>query len=216
MPGGKKRIFVSSFSEMTIREFLDQAASDAPTPGGGGVAALAGALGGAMASMAANFTLGKAKYAEHEPYIRRLLADLAPVIDDLRRAVDDDAAAFSGISLAYALPRATDEDKARRREAVTAALSAAMRVPLRVLRRAAEAAETLPDLARRGNANLLSDVEVAAIMLAAAARAARVNIRANSASLDTDEARAAEAEGERLTARTAALADEVGSLIRQR
>jgi formiminotetrahydrofolate cyclodeaminase len=206
---------MSSFSDMTIKDFLDQASSSAPTPGGGGIAALAGALGGAMASMAANFTLGKAKYAGHEPYIRQLLGNLAPIIDDLRRSVDDDATAFSGIAGSYALPKAADEEKARRKAAVTAALTASMRVPLRVLRRSAEAAELLPDLARRGNANLLSDVEVAAVMLAAAARAALVNVRANSASLDSDEARAAEAEGERLKARTAAIADEVGTIIRE-
>lgn len=207
---------MTDFSNMTIRDFLAQAASDAPIPGGGGIAALVGALGCSMASMAANFTLGKAKYAEHQEFIASFLAAITPLQDSLRVAVDDDATAFSGIAAAYALPKATDEEKARRKAAIDAALTASMRVPLAVLRRCGDAAEQLPELARRGNANLLSDVEVAAIMIAAAARAALVNVYANSASLATDEARQAEAEGERIKRRTAEVADEVGGIIRQR
>lgn len=207
---------MNSFSSMTLGDFLARAASNAPTPGGGAVAALAGALGASMASMAANFTLGKPKYAEHEQAIKEILAALAPAIDALRCAVDDDARAFSAISAAYALPKTTDTEKEQRQAAVAAALTDSMRVPLRVLRHCAGTAELLPELARRGNKNLLSDVDVAAIMLAAAARAALVNVHANSSSLATDEARAAEAEGERLTAGTAALADEVHAIVRER
>lgn len=207
---------MSDFSAMTIADFLRQAASDAPTPGGGGIAALAGALGGAMASMAANFTLGKPKYAEHETFIRDTVEKLTPLIDALRRAVDDDARAFAGISRAYALPKGDDAEKAKRKEAVDAALTESMRVPLKVARHCGEAAALLPELARRGNANLLSDVDVAGIMLAAAARAALVNIYANSSMLGTGEARDAEAEGERLACRALGISEEIADIIRSR
>ena len=207
---------MKSFSDYTLAEFLDQAASDAPVPGGGGVAAMAGALGGAMAAMAANFTVGKAKFAEHAGLMYDTLNRLRPLIDDFRQAVDDDARAFSGISEAYKLPRGDDAEKAARKAAIDAALDASMQVPLRVARHCCEAAELLPPLAGAGNPNLLSDVMVSAVMLEAAARAALVNILVNSRSLDTDAARAAETEGRRIVARLAAVASEVDTIIEGR
>ncbi|MDR3077424.1 MAG: cyclodeaminase/cyclohydrolase family protein, partial [Planctomycetota bacterium] len=86
---------MNDLTALTLREFLDQAASDAPAPGGGGVAALAGALGTAMAAMAANFTVGKPKFAQHDGLMRRALAEMASLGESLRQAVNADAEAFS-------------------------------------------------------------------------------------------------------------------------
>lgn len=177
---------MSDFATMPLDRFLEQAASDAPTPGGGGIAALAGALGGAMAAMAANFTVGKPKFTEHDALMRETLAKLEPLIRDLRDALDGDAAAFSGISAAYRLPRNTDGEKAARGKAIQEALFASMQTPLAVLEKCREAAGLLPALAGAGNPNLLSDVEVAAIMLEAAAKAAEVNVLANARQLKGD------------------------------
>lgn len=207
---------MKSFSDMTLAEFLQVAASDAPTPGGGGIAALSGCLGAAMASMAIRFTVGREKFAEHEDVLQDILAKLGAILDDLRAGIDDDAVAFGGISEAYKLPRGTDEEKAARRAAIDAALTASMRVPARILRRCGEAAEMLPDAAMRSNPNLLSDVEVAVFMVHAAARAALTNVFANSRSLKTDEARAAEAEGERIETRITVLEARVREIIRER
>ena len=66
----------SPYVRRPMQEYLDEAASNAPTPGGGSVSALAGALGTTMASMAANFTVGKKKYAEVEEEVKTLLAKL--------------------------------------------------------------------------------------------------------------------------------------------
>lgn len=205
-----------NFSEATVEDFLRQAASGSPAPGGGAVAALAGALGGCMASMVANFTLGKPQFAEHEEAIQKILKELRPLIEDFRAAVDDDARAFSGIADAYKLPKSSDDEKNRRKDSIRTALTASMKVPLRVLRCCAEAVDMLPEIARRGNPNLLSDASVAAIMLSASAQAALVNVHANSSSLDTGEAREAEAEGKRITAHVAEIAREVESIIRHR
>ncbi len=194
------------FSSMTLAEFLDQAASDAPVPGGGGIAALAGALGASMASMAANFTVGRPKFAEHDALMRETIAALKEAVARLLAAVDGDAAAFSGISAAYRLPKNTDDEKAARKAAVDAALAASMRVPLGMTRHCLAAAKLLPPLAEKGNPNLLSDVAVAAILLGAAAEAALVNILVNAKSLDTPEARGAEDEGKRAVADIADIA----------
>ena len=195
-----------SFSDSTIRDFLNQAASDAPVPGGGGIAALVAALGASMASMAANFTVDRPKFAEYDALMRDTLAKLSPLIDGLRDGMDADARAFSGISLAYKLPRGTEEEKSARKAAIQAALAASMREPMAVLEKCLAAAELLPSLAGAGNPNLLSDVEVAAIMLEAAAKAARTNVLVNSGQLAGDGARQAETEADRIVAKTAALA----------
>lgn len=189
------------FPEKSIAEFIDLAASDAPTPGGGGIAALAGALGACMASMAGNFTVGKPKFAAVEAETRSILAGLAPLIARLRDGIDADAVAFESISAAYKLPRESDADKAARRAAVEQALTASMRVPLAVLADCLAAAAPLPRLAAIANPNLLSDVEVAAIMLDAAGRAARVNVMVNAGQLTGAEAEAAIADSARDQAR---------------
>lgn len=207
---------MASFADMPLGQFVAQAASDSPVPGGGGIAALAGALGSAMAAMAANFTAGKPKFAEHDASMRQTLSALEPLIRGLTRAVDADAAAFSGISEAYKLPRDTDEAKAKRKAAIEEALTSSMRVPLAVARQCREAAELLPPLAEAGNPNLLSDVEVAGILLEAAARAARVNVLVNSGPLRSDEARKAEAEAEKAVARAAELSARAAAIIAQR
>ncbi len=205
-----------SFLDDKLGRFLDRAASGEPVPGGGAVAALAGALGAAMASMAANFTVGKPKFARHDAAIRNILEQLAPLGVSLRRAVDEDALAFSAISEAYRLPRDSEEDKARRRQAVAAALAGAMRTPLEVGHVCQRAAEFLPELAEIANPNLLSDVEVAAIMLEAAARAALVNVLVNANQLANDEGKGAEAFARTTLARVGELAAQTVAAIEKR
>lgn len=207
---------MSNFATMSLKEFLEQSASGAPTPGGGGIAALAGALGASMASMAANFTAGKPKFAEHDEAMRTILAKLRPLIANLLAAVDGDAAAFSGISAAYKLPKTTDEEKSARKTAIDAALTASMRVPAGMVRDCLAAAELLPELAEKGNPNLLSDVTVAAIMLRASAEAAQVNVLVNSKSLFTSEAESAEADAARALARITELSEKTKRIVAER
>lgn len=207
---------MSNFATMSLKEFLEQSASGAPTPGGGGIAALAGALGASMASMAANFTAGKPKFAEHDEAMRTILAALRPLIASLLAAVDGDAAAFSGISAAYKLPKTTDEEKSARKTAIDAALTASMRVPAGMVKDCLAAAEILPELAEKGNPNLLSDVTVAAIMLRASAEAAQVNVLVNSKSLFTPEAESAETDAARALARITELSEKTKRIVAER
>ncbi len=207
---------MTTFAQTPLNQFIQQAASDAPVPGGGGIAALAGALGAAMASMAANFTVGKPKFVEHDALMRETLAALNPLIAGFTKAIDNDADAFSAISQAYKLPRETDEQKQTRKQAINTALTASMRVPLSVCLQCKEAAELLPPLAETGNPNLLSDVEVAGIMLEAAVRAGRTNVLVNSASLQSDEARQAEISAEQAVNRVLELSASAAASIAKR
>lgn len=169
--------------ELSLLQYLEQAASDSPTPGGGSVAALVGALGTCMASMAANFTLGRKKYAAVEGEIRHLLERLGGYRAALLEAMEEDEKAFLAVGEAYRMPHTTEEETKVRDQAIQAALRGAMRPPREVMRVVVETLELLPRLAEIGNPNLISDTGVAAILLEAAGRAARLNLDINLRSL---------------------------------
>lgn len=194
--------------KMSVEDFIKEAASDAPTPGGGGIAALVGALGASMASMAANFTVGRPKFAEVDVETRKIIDRLTPLIGDMAAGVDADATAFASISQAYKLPKETDREKDARRSAIHDALTAAMKAPDALLADCLRAAELLPRLAAVANPNLLSDVEVAAIMLEAAGRAARVNILVNAGQLP-------DAKTEKVLAHAELAVEKLGGLLNE-
>lgn len=165
--------------QQPIDAYIREAASGSETPGGGSVSALCGALASCMASMAAAFTAGKPKYAEVEDEIRSTLATLDAQRGILMKAVDGDAEAFHKITAVYGMPKATEEEKAARDAAMQEALQGGMAVPLDVMRACVEALVCLPRLAEVGNKNLITDTGVAAILLDAACRAARLNVAIN-------------------------------------
>lgn len=171
------------FRNQTIDAYVTDAASDKPTPGGGSIAALAGALGSCMASMAAHFTAGKKKFAEVEDEIMAILDAIKPLREELLCCMEEDALAFATIGKAYSLPKETDEEKAFRAAEIQNSLGAAMTVPLRVMEAAVAGLRQLPQLAEIGNPNLVSDTGVAAILLEASVRAAFLNVRINAVSI---------------------------------
>jgi formiminotetrahydrofolate cyclodeaminase len=169
----------SPYVRRPMQEYLDEAASNAPTPGGGSVSALAGALGTTMASMAGNFTVGKKKYAEVEEEVKGLLAELDAARAELLAATQSDTEAYSGVGAAYGMPKSTDEEKAARREAIQAALEAAMQPPLEAVRSCTAALRATRRLLDIANKNLITDVGVAGLLLDAAARGAYLNVAVN-------------------------------------
>jgi len=211
----ESRIYINK-----VGYYLDLRDQDGtPLPGGGSVAALAGALAAAMAAMSARFTAGRKKYAavadEVDAFIIR--ADAARVT--LLAAVDADADAFAAVGAAYAMPKgepgapAADE----RRQAVAAASRAAAAVPFSVLRAALALLEELPRLAETGNANLVSDTGVAAELARAAVAAAAMNVAVNWSGFDDEALAAAQREEcRRATARADRLAVQVRAAIGRR
>jgi methenyltetrahydrofolate cyclohydrolase len=191
--------------EQTIGGWLDELASAAPAPGGGAVAAMHAAMAAGLVSMVCELTVGRPKYAEHEPTMREVLAEAGERRRAAIQLAADDAAAFTAVTTAYRLPKGTDEEKAARGEAIQEALREAADVPLRT---AALAAEIL-QLARRirpgANVNVLSDVAVAAVSARAAMQAAAVNVEVNRAAMTDVVARA------RLEAELARIGDEVAA-----
>jgi len=162
-----------------VETYLADAAAKLPAPGGGSVSALAGALGASMAAMAANFTVGKKKFRDVEPEVRAILEQCDAGWKRLLELMDADVAAYSTVSAAYGMPKGTDAEKAARRAAIQDALKVALAEPLATLRQCHALIELLDRLVETANPNLISDVGVAAILLEAALRGAKINVEIN-------------------------------------
>ena len=163
----------------SLGTFLDQLASSAPTPGGGSVAALCGALSAALSSMVANLTLGREKYRDVEPTIREALEASERLRAEFTQLIADDIAAYGVLSAAYRLPKATPEEQAQRSAQIQEALQGAAEAPLRIAERARQALDLCRTLGEIGNVNVISDVGVAAITAHAALESAELNVLIN-------------------------------------
>ena len=168
-----------SLTNKTVVEFLDALASSAPAPGGGSVAALSGSLGAALVSMVCNLTLGKKKYADVQEDIADLVAQSEALRGELTDLIDADVAAFTGVSTAYRMPRATPEEKAARSAAIQDALRGATVVPMQVAAACVKVLDLCTPAAEMGNVNAVSDAGVAALMAEAGLRSAALNVIIN-------------------------------------
>ena len=162
-----------------LRKYLDETASGSPTPGGGSVAALVGALGAALTSMVCNFTVGKKKYKEVESEVNEILSQAETIRANLLDLSVEDIRVYRQVSAAYSLPKRTDHERQVRSDAIQTALKAAMEVPLKAAVCCYQVLELNKPLLEKGNRNLISDVGVAAILAEAALRASIVNVEIN-------------------------------------
>ena len=169
---------------MSDTTFIDQLASAAPTPGGGGASACVGALASALASMVGNLTVGKKTYADVEDDVRASLDRLAALRARLLALVDEDARAFEPLAAAYRLPKATPEEQAAKNAALQQALVGACDVPLAIMRAVAEVVDETEYLAHHGSRMARSDAGVAAAFARAASDGASLNVYINVASMD--------------------------------
>src|SRR4029077_19060452 len=102
----------------TVDDFLEQLAGSAPTPGGGSAAAIMGAMGAALVSMVCNVTTGKKGYDAVAAELNAVRDEAEQLRARLTAMIADDIAAFDGLMAAYRLPKASDEEKSRRAEAI--------------------------------------------------------------------------------------------------
>ncbi len=202
---------------MVDTEFVEALASAAPTPGGGGASAYAGALASALASMVGNLTVGKKKYAAVEERVQSELVELADTRRRLLELIGEDARAFEPLAAAYRLPRVTEEEAAAQQAALQAALVDACEVPLEIMRQCVEVVESCVFLARHGSVMALSDAGAAAVLAKAALQAASLNVVINIGSMaDADRAASYRNDMEDLLAAGVPLADEVYGEVVQR
>jgi len=179
-----------SCAGMELGGFADALASSAPTPGGGGASAVAGALGAALGSMVCSLTVGKKKYEAVEADIREILGKTEKLRTRLLALADRDAEVFAPLAKAYGMPK----DDPSRPEVMESALKTAVSAPLEIMGCCCEAIVLHEQLAVKGSALAVSDVGVGALFCLAALRAAALNVYVNTR-LMTDRAFAGEADG---------------------
>lgn len=162
-----------------MKKFISDLSSSSPAPGGGGAAALVGAVGLALGTMVGNLTSGKKKYADVQEDIERLIERSVALTERLEGLISEDAAAFEPLAAAYRLPSGTDEEKKRKEEVMQAGLQGAARVPLEIARASVEALELLDEYALKGSRLAVSDAGCGAAFCGAAVRAAEYNVLIN-------------------------------------
>lgn len=170
--------------DKTLGAFLDELASAAPTPGGGSVAALSGAMAAGLITMVCDLTIGKPQYADFEAEAQSLRDRAEKLRADLQQLAQADVEVFNRFSAAYRLPRTTDADAASRRAAIQKVARQAAEVPLRTARAAVSLLALCAPLARRGNRMAVSDVGVAVLLIQAAVPSALLNVSINLAILE--------------------------------
>ncbi|KAA0124573.1 methenyltetrahydrofolate cyclohydrolase [Methylobacterium sp. P1-11] len=168
----------------SIETFLTELASAAPTPGGGGAAAISGAMGAALVSMVCNLTIGKKKYVEVEAELKDVLAKSEGLRVALTGMIGEDVQAFDAVMGAYGLPKTTDDEKATRSEKIQAALKTACDVPLACCRACRAVIDLAAITADKGNLNVVSDAGVAVLSAYAGLRSAALNVYVNAKGLE--------------------------------
>ncbi|SHH24749.1 cyclodeaminase/cyclohydrolase family protein [Tepidibacter thalassicus] len=191
-------------------EFIEVLASKAAVPGGGGAAALVGAIGTALGSMVCNLTIGKKKYAEYEEKVKEILQRATEIQDELLKMVDEDAENFLPLSKAYGMPSSTDEEKKIKAETMEKALKKACEVPVKIVRTCYDAIKLHEELVDKGSKLAISDVGVGVQCLRAALISGQLNVIININSIKDEEyVKKVKEEIDRLVLEGTKLADEV-------
>jgi methenyltetrahydrofolate cyclohydrolase len=204
-------------TQQTIGAFLDELASGAPTPGGGSAAAIMGAMGAALISMVCNVTLGKKGHEAAAAELKIVRDESEKLRAALTSMVADDIAAFDALMTAYRLPKAGDDEKSRRAEAIQTSLRAATETPLACARACAQVIALSKRVGEQGYAGVVSDAGVGVLAANTALRSAALNVFINASSLkDRSFAAAATAEIEKLLDDCARESELIFDLVRSR
>ncbi|MBX3010719.1 MAG: cyclodeaminase/cyclohydrolase family protein [Caldilineaceae bacterium] len=166
-------------ADLTLRDFSDALAARHSTPGGGGAAALTGSQAAALLSMVINFTLGHKKYADVATKMQEWLAQSEALRHDLLALADRDVEVFNAVAACYAMPKATEAEKAARTTALQSALKAAAEVPFVVAEKCLTVLQLAAPVGEKGNANVVSDAGVAMYLAHAALHSALINVNIN-------------------------------------
>ena len=176
---GLPKTYANGLMDMSGRELVDEVSRGTPAPGGGSIAALAGSLGAALASMVANLTQGKAGSDAAETALLAAAEKAQRVKDALMLAAEEDTSAFNAYMDARRLPAGTSEEKAHRAEKMQQGLKLAIEVPLRTARLSFEAMESAEMAMRHGNPNSITDAMVGFTIAAAGVRGGIWNVLIN-------------------------------------
>lgn len=172
-------------------EILNQIDSASPTPGGGSVSALVGALGVCLVRMYGHLTINKKKFLALDEIIQTQFKNNFEQIiqqkEALVKAIDKDCDAYDAVMNAYRLPKSTQEEIQTRNEAIKKATYIAIESPYNIMTLSLEAIRLCKDLVEHGNINAISDLACGVIFLDAAIQGAGLNVQINLAMLDEEE-----------------------------
>ena len=204
-------------ADRPLREFVEETASESPTPGGGSVAAALGALGAALGTMVANLSSHRRGWDDRWEEFSDAAVDSKERHVELLRLVDDDTAAFNQVLAANRLPDASQAERAAKQEAIEQATKRAMDVPFRIMETALRSMDVIQRMAETGLESSVSDAGVAAICARAAVQGAFLNVRINAPGL-TDQAYAGGliTRGEEIERQAIAREQEVLEIVRQK
>jgi methenyltetrahydrofolate cyclohydrolase len=168
-----------AMAEKSCSQFLEVLASKAPVPGGGGAAAMGGAIGMALSNMVGNLTAGKKKFADVEDEVMALLEQGNQIIEDLKKLVDRDAEVFEPLSRAYGLPKDTPEEAAQKEKVMEDCSIEACSVPMEIMRKAYAGIKIHERMGQIGTKLAISDVGCGVIFLKAALISGQLNVMIN-------------------------------------
>lgn len=166
-------------SQCTCEDFAAKLASKEPVPGGGGVAALAGSLGAALASMVANYSIGKKKFLGMEAKHQEIIDKSCDLMNKLMALIDEDAENFAPLSKAYGMPSATEEEKAEKEKVLQQCLLVAASGPVKMVEYIYDAIKIQEELVDISTKIIISDVGCGVQMLKAALYSANLNVIVN-------------------------------------
>jgi glutamate formiminotransferase/formiminotetrahydrofolate cyclodeaminase len=214
---GKPSLPTKALVRRTVVDFTDEVSRHSPAPGGGSVAALAGALGAALASMVANLTHGKEGTEARDAELARVAGEAQRIKDALVVAVDADSEAFQGYMDALRMPRGTPEEAALRTRKMQEGLKSAVSVPWTTAQESLAAMRLARSVVTNGNPNSLSDGAVGVQIAFAGVRGALWNVLINLKDItDAEYVREKRAAVATLLAEARALAEESGNHVEER
>ncbi len=169
----------SRLVSMTLTAFADETASESPAPGGGSIAAYVGALGISLGTMVANLSSHKKGWDDRWQEFSDWAEKGEQYKSELLKLVDADTAAFNKIMQAFALPKATPEEKNIRSQAIQDATKYAIEIPFKVMETVYASMEVIKAMVINGNPNSVTDAGVGALCARSAVIGAFMNVRIN-------------------------------------
>lgn len=172
----------SPLTNLNLKQFANETASESPAPGGGSIAAYVGALGISLATMVANLSSHKKGWDERWKEFSDYAEKGQQLKDQLIKLVDEDTRAFNRIMDAFGLPKSNETEKTERQSAIQSATKNAIEVPLKVMQLSYQSMDLIKSMAEIGNPNSVSDAGVGALCARAAVYGAYLNVKINAAS----------------------------------
>ena len=203
--------------KQSCEEFIEELASKAPVPGGGGASAFVGAVGIALGNMVANLTIGKKKYADVEDELIVLREKAYVLQKELLLLIEKDAKVFEPLAAAYKLPKETEEEKAYKEKVMEEVLREASAVPMEIMEKICEAILLHKEFAAKGSVLAISDAGVGATFCKAALEGASLNVFINTKSMkDREYAEELNQKAEEMLSVYVPMAEEIFMSVKER